>query len=188
MIKSLDALAWFTSNQKRLYLSILYQNGIFNCITWTRQPQASNLTRLSFNTQWWKLTMKPWETDAFSIMQGFFFFFFSLKTCLPRPRLLPQGKGLNHSVKEKSYFTVFLMVISSNLKSFMSLSSMLLREAELEQIQTVLSHSQISCNWKCQGDKGSCHVRIHCSGWKDLTLLIILMVPVLFHRWHTQIR
>lgn len=119
---------------------------------------------------------------------GIFFFFFSLKTCLPRPRLLPQGKGLNHSVKEKSYFTVFLMVISSNLKSFMSLSSMLLREAELEQIQTVLSHSQISCNWKCQGDKGSCHVRIHCSGWKDLTLLIILMVPVLFHRWHTQIR
>lgn len=73
--------------------------------------------------------MKPWETDAFSIMQGFFFF--SLKPASPPPQ---QGKGLNHSVKEKSYFTVFLMVISSNLKSFMSLSSMLLREAELEQI------------------------------------------------------
>ena len=119
--------------------------------------------------------MKPWETDAFSIMQGFFF---PLKTCL----FPPQGKGLNHSVKEKSYFTVFffLMVISSNLRSFMSLSSMLLREAELEQIQTFLSHSQISCNWKCQGDKGRYHVRIHCSGWKDLTLLVILKVPVLF--------
>ena len=89
----------------------------FNCITCTRQPPASNLTRLSFNTQWWKLTMKPWETDAFSIMQGFFFFF-SLKTCLPRPCLPPPGKGLNHSVKEKSYFTVFFNGYFFKLEKF----------------------------------------------------------------------
>lgn len=62
------------------------------------------------------------------------------------------------------------MAISSNLKSFMSLSSTLLREAEPDQIQTFLSHSQIFCNWKRQGNKRSYCVRINCSGWKDLTL------------------
>lgn len=45
--------------------------------------------------------MKPWENDAFSIMQGLFFFF--------KPSILPhtQGWDLKHSLRGKSYFTSF---------------------------------------------------------------------------------
>lgn len=70
-------------------------------------------------------------------------------------------------MRGKSTSTVlWLMVTSSNLKSFMSLSDALLREAETHQIQTFRSHGQIFCNWKRQGDKRSCRVRLNGSGWK----------------------
>lgn len=150
MIKSLDGLAWFPSNRKSLYLSTLHQNGILAFSVASALPANRRLQpdRTVSHTQWQKLTKKPRETDAFSIMQGLYF-----PLNLPFSPLM--RRELKHSVRGGNIFYFFFNGISSNLKSVMSLSSTLLRETEPDQIQTSFSHGQIFCNWKCQGDKRS---------------------------------
>lgn len=126
------------------------------------------------HTQWQKLTKKPRETGAFSIMQG-------LKFSLNVPFSPLMGRRLKHSVRGEIYillFVCFLNVISSNLKSVMSCSSTLLREPEPDQIQTSFSRGQIFCYWKCQGDNRSQLKR------PDSPNSIIFILPASLHRCH----